>query len=82
MPSSTALVSLATSVPPHELRQKTVEEVSRDIFGHRFPKFDRLSRVFENTGIVKRYGVKPIDWYFEPRGWPERTHAFLDGAEA
>jgi alkylresorcinol/alkylpyrone synthase len=26
--------------------------------------------------------VKPFDWYFEPRGWPERTEAFLEGAEA
>ena len=24
----------------------------------------------------------PFDWYLEPRGWPERTEAFLEGAEA
>ncbi|MEH2470940.1 alkylresorcinol/alkylpyrone synthase [Nitrobacteraceae bacterium AZCC 2161] len=81
MTSPTALVSLATSVPPFEFKQKKVEEVSRQIFGNRFPEFERLSRVFENTGVIKRYGVKPIEWYFEPRGWPERTQAFLDGGE-
>src|SRR4051794_29530013 len=37
---------------------------------------------FSNTGIVKRHGVKPFEWYLEPRGWPERTAAFLEGAEA
>jgi alkylresorcinol/alkylpyrone synthase len=26
--------------------------------------------------------VKPFDWYLTPRGWPERTEAFLEGAEA
>jgi alkylresorcinol/alkylpyrone synthase len=26
--------------------------------------------------------VKPFDWYLQPRGWPERTEAFLEGAEA
>jgi alkylresorcinol/alkylpyrone synthase len=26
--------------------------------------------------------VKPFDWYLKPRGWPERTEAFLEGAEA
>lgn len=26
--------------------------------------------------------MKPFDWYLEPRGWPERTEAFLEGAEA
>ena len=35
-----------------------------------------------NTGIIKRHGVKPFEWYLERRGWPERTKAFLEGAEA
>ena len=26
--------------------------------------------------------MKPFDWYLKPRGWPERTEAFLEGAEA
>jgi alkylresorcinol/alkylpyrone synthase len=26
--------------------------------------------------------VKPFEWYLEPRGWPERTAAFMEGAEA
>src|SRR6202035_6106390 len=50
--------------------------------GARFPDFGRFSSIFSNTGIVKRHGVKPFDWYLEPRGWPERTEAFLGGAEA
>jgi alkylresorcinol/alkylpyrone synthase len=53
-----------------------------NVFGTRFPDFERFSSIFTNTGIVKRHGVKPFDWYLEPRGWPERTEAFLEGAEA
>jgi len=26
--------------------------------------------------------VLPTEWYVEPRGWPERTRAYLEGAEA
>jgi alkylresorcinol/alkylpyrone synthase len=52
------------------------------MFGPRFPEFETLSSIFSNTGIVKRHGVKPFDWYLERRGWPERTEAFLEGAEA
>jgi alkylresorcinol/alkylpyrone synthase len=52
-----------------------------DIFGSRFPDFERFASIFTNTGIVKRHGVKPFEWYLEPRGWPERTAAFLEGAE-
>src|SRR5919202_3056393 len=38
--------------------------------------------MFETAGILKRHGVRPLDWYVEPRGWPERTEAYLEGAEA
>jgi alkylresorcinol/alkylpyrone synthase len=77
-----ALVSLATSVPPHMFLQKDVLAAAWDRFGTRFPEFERFSSIFSNTGIIKRHGVKPFDWYLEPRGWPERTEAFLSGAEA
>ena len=77
-----ALVSLATSVPPHVFLQKDVLAAAWDGFGARFPEFERFSSIFSNTGIIKRHGVKPFDWYLEPRGWPERTEAFLEGAEA
>ena len=81
MPSA-ALVSLATSVPAHTFLQKDVLAAAWDIFGSRFPDYERFASIYTNTGIVKRYGVKPFDWYLEPRGWPERTEAFLEGAEA
>jgi alkylresorcinol/alkylpyrone synthase len=77
-----ALVSLATSVPPHMFLQKDVLAAAWDSFGDRFPEFGSFSSIFANTGIIKRYGVKPFEWYLEPRGWPERTEAFLAGAEA
>jgi alkylresorcinol/alkylpyrone synthase len=82
MTGSTALVSLATSVPPYVFPQTKVASVASELFGRRYPEFKRLSTVFENTGVNKRHGVKPIEWYFEPRGWPERTQAFLEGGEA
>src|SRR5450631_361461 len=77
-----ALVSLATSVPPHTLLQKDVLAAAWDRLGARFPEFGRFSSIFSNTGIIKRHAVKPFDWYLEPRGWPQRTAAFLEGAEA
>jgi alkylresorcinol/alkylpyrone synthase len=80
--STAALVSLATSVPPHVFLQKDVLAAAWDIFGSRFPEYDRFASIFANTGIVKRHGVKPFDWYLEPRGWPERSAAFFEGAEA
>jgi len=82
MDLTAALMSLATSVPPHQFHQKQVLEAARSILAHRYRQFETLASLFANTGIRHRYGVKPIEWYLEPRGWPERTNAFLDGAEA
>jgi alkylresorcinol/alkylpyrone synthase len=81
MPAA-ALLSLATSVPPHTFLQKDVLAAAWDIFGSRFPDYDRFASIYSNTGIIRRYGVKPFEWYLTQRGWPERTEAFLEGAEA
>jgi alkylresorcinol/alkylpyrone synthase len=82
MNQTAALVSLATSVPPYQLPQKQILQAATGLLADRYPEFDTLSSLFANTGIHRRYSVKPIEWYLEPRGWPERTEAFLDGAEA
>ena len=77
-----ALLSLATSIPPHCFQQKDVLDAAWDVFGRRFPDYGRFASIFANTGIVKRYGVKPFEWYLTQRGWPERTAAYLEGAES
>jgi len=81
MDQSAAIMSLATSVPPHQFQQAEVLQAARSILAHRYEQFETLASLFSNTGIRHRYGVKPIEWYLEPRGWPERTSAFLEGAE-
>ncbi len=81
MPKRAHLLSLATAVPPHVLLQRDVSAVAQEVFGGRYDEFGRLAKVFDTTGIVKRHGVRPIEWYVEPRGWPERTAAYLEGAQ-
>jgi alkylresorcinol/alkylpyrone synthase len=80
MNHTAALISLATSVPPHQFHQQQILEAAWAVLG-RHEQFETLSSLFSNTGIRHRYGVMPIEWYLEQRGWPERTEAFLEGAE-
>ena len=82
MNSPAALLSLATAAPPTEVLQADAEEIARGLFAGRFDDFERLSAVFANTGIRARRLSQPLEWYFEPRGWPERTRAYLESAEA
>src|SRR3984957_6198448 len=81
MNHTAALVSLATSVPPHLFHQGETLKAARAGMAERYPRFEALASLFANTGIRHRYGVKPMEWYLERRGWPERTQAFLEGAE-
>lgn len=74
------LLSVATALPPHRLDQNDTLAAARAVFGPRMRDFDRLAPVFANTGIETRHAVMPMGWYTEPRGWPERTAAFREGA--
>ena len=80
MSQSAKLLSVATAVPPFCLLQTDVATAAHRGFASRFGAFKRLSRVFETSGIERRYSVRPLEWYFEPIGWPERNAACLDGA--
>ena len=74
------LAAVATAVPPFMLKQRDVAAAAHRGFSERYGDFERLARVFESSGVRQRYAVRPIEWYFEPLGWPERTTAYLDGA--
>ncbi|MGI9433231.1 MAG: type III polyketide synthase, partial [Geminicoccaceae bacterium] len=84
MPTSqpAALLGLGTAVPPHQLDQREIATVARGIFAERYPDFERLVSVFYTAGICKRHMVMPAEWYLSPRHWPDRTEAYLEGAEA
>lgn len=83
MNPSAHLLSLATASPPYEITQAAVSKIAGEIFTARYDDFARLSRVFgPSSGIVARQAVKPLDWYAQPLGWPERTAAFVEGGKA
>jgi len=80
MVRSVSLVSVASAVPPHCIEQRDAAAAAHRGFAARFGDFERLARVFVSSGIHRRYAVRPIDWYFQPLGWPERNAAYLEGA--
>jgi alkylresorcinol/alkylpyrone synthase len=52
------------------------------LFQRLFGRYPGLTEVFTNAGIERRYSVRPIEWFDEPRDWPQRTQAYLEGADA
>ncbi len=63
------------------LEQGAVAEAARGVFAGRFREFDRLAPVFSRAGIARRQSVMPMSWHLTPHGWPERTAAYLQGAD-
>jgi alkylresorcinol/alkylpyrone synthase len=80
MSQPVTLVSVATAVPQYCIEQRDAAAAAHRGFASRFGDYERLARVFESSGILRRYAVRPLEWYFETLGWPERNEAYLDGA--
>jgi len=79
-PQPVSLLSLATAHPPHCIDQSVVVRLAPRIYGRALARYPKLADVFDNAGIEQRYSVQPLEWFLEPRGWLERTKAYLDGA--
>jgi alkylresorcinol/alkylpyrone synthase len=60
--------------------QRDAAAAAHQGFASRYDDFERLARVFENSGIRQRFTVRPLEWYLEPLDWPARNAAYLAGA--
>lgn len=76
------LTGLATAVPPHVLPQTLVLDQARRILGPRYSQFERLAPTFTSSGVERRYSMAPIEWFLEPRSWPERNALYVEGSVA
>jgi len=74
------ILSLGTASPPFHLDQAQALAVARDVLAADFADFDRMSAVFSTSGIRQRQLGKPVDWYRQPRSFPERSSAYLECA--
>ena len=75
------LVSLATAVPRHVLRQDDVARFAKILFGaSNESDIERLLPAFANAGIETRYSCVPLDWYRKPRGWAEKNRLYIENA--
>ena len=74
------LLSIATAVPRHVLRQDEVRPAAARLFAGHFKAFSRLEAVYQNAQIETRYSCVPLAWYGEPHGFAERNRLFIENA--
>ncbi len=74
------LLSIATGVPPHLIRQEEVLPAAIRHFTAPARNFERLLPVFRNAEIETRCSCVPLDWYSEPHSFSERNELYLENA--
>lgn len=80
MGEAAKLISIGTAVPPYAIEQRDAALSAHKAFATRFVDFERLAKVFESSGIRRRYAVRPLDWYLGALDWPARNAAYIEGA--
>ena len=76
------LLSLATAVPPYIFKTTDIAKQAAETFKGLGNALGRLLPIYTNSEIDTRRSVCPMEWFLEPRGWPDRTAKFMEGATA
>jgi alkylresorcinol/alkylpyrone synthase len=79
MQTRARILSIATAVPAHRLRQQDIAAAASRIF-HSRNGFARFLPVYENAAIDTRYSCVPLSWYEKPSTLSERNALYLKHA--
>lgn len=74
------IVSVATTIPPFELKQQETLEFARRLFSEKFKDIERLLEVFSNGQIEKRHFAKDLSWFQKEHTFEEKNNAFIEAA--
>ena len=67
-------------MPENVLAQSDVAAVMQHVYADIFANSETMAGVFASTGIRTRHSARPLEWYLESRGWPERSAVYLETA--
>lgn len=77
------LVSVATALPEHIVRQEDAKAFITALYGREMaPAEQRLFAVFDNVGITRRHICMPFDWYAEEHAFGEKNARYVEHALA
>ena len=74
------IASVATAVPPNQVRQPDIKRVARDYFASSLRETDRYVSVFDNTEIETRSLAAPLHWFLQPRSFGEANDLWIEVA--
>lgn len=72
-----SILSVATALPPHVVRQEEAVEVARRVYAGREDLL-KLVGVFARSGVEQRHTAFPPEYYLRDRGFEERNRDFIE----
>lgn len=77
-----AVLSVASALPPHRVRQEEAKRFARGMFGGAHGDVERLMPIFDNVCVENRYFCVPVEWFAEDHTFPEKNDLYLEHALA
>src|SRR5690349_11581064 len=74
------LVSLATAVPPHTLRQRDLKTYAEALYRHVPLDDQKFLAVFDHTGVETRHLAMTLEWYGESHTFGESNARYVESA--
>ncbi|MBL24283.1 MAG: hypothetical protein CMM48_10355 [Rhodospirillaceae bacterium] len=74
------ILTLATAVPDHVMRQSDALRLGESLFADQFRDFDRFTDAYRNAGVEKRHICVPVDWLYQEHLWKECNQHYLRAA--
>lgn len=66
---------ISSAFPEYFYKQEDIIKLGRSLFSNN-PNFNKMTKVYDNSGVKSRFLVNNIDWYKENHNWKERNFLF------
>ena len=66
---------LSSVFPDNKVFQHEIKDLGRKLFSSR-SSFKKMEKVYDNSGVNKRYLTQELDWYLSEHNWSERNVLF------
>ena len=67
---------LTSSFPKNKVSQNQIIKLGEEIFSQNTLDFNKMSKVYKNSGVETRYLVNDLEWYKKEHSWKERNYLF------
>ena len=70
---------LSFSFPKNKVFQEEIKAIGRRLFSSKI-NFEKISKVYDNSGVKTRFLVEELSWYIKEHNWSERNFLFKKNA--